>query len=264
MATCAHCGMTVLDGAKFCRECGAPLSASQSDGQREQLAGAVKKCPNCGEALKFSDSRCPSCGWEVRGVDAANSVNRIAFQLERIEAESPTGIEADHRKAEFIRNFAVPNTREDMFEFMVLATTNVDTDLMACKTAEKARMNPVAFESKMALSKAWLAKAEQVYQKAQFLLDPEDFAWIKQIYESELSKVSDIKYLSEETQKSEKIRRGKIFPYVPTWAIVIVVIVLCLIWQGIITANMSTTVQGTGDLIIIALGVAYGFLRNDR
>lgn len=266
MAVCPNCSAPLRKGASFCRECGAPIDSEVfEERSREQFGGTVKKCPNCGEPLRFSDVACPACGSEVRGIEGLTSLNRLAFQLERIEAEAPTKIEADHRKAEYIRNFAVPNTREDIFEFMVLASTNVDTELLRRGSAEKTGLAPVAYEAKAALSKAWLAKAEQLYQKAQYLLSEEEFAPIKAIFEKELVSVSDIKYVPKEQQTKEKIRRGKIFPNVPTAAIVVAVIALCCVWQGAIAMPLGipTTVQGAVDMVFIALGIAFGLMRND-
>lgn len=50
-ATCPSCGAAVGNGAKFCSQCGKPLSA--------------KFCPNCGTALSGSPKFCPECGQKI-------------------------------------------------------------------------------------------------------------------------------------------------------------------------------------------------------
>ena len=53
------------------------------------------------------------------------------------------------QKANLIINFSVPNTREDILEFMILASSNIDV--------KKGIDDEV--------TKAWLSKLDQVYEK---------------------------------------------------------------------------------------------------
>ncbi len=42
--------------------------------RKQEFVGTIKKCPNCGQVLESFQTRCPACGYEITGVDAANSV----------------------------------------------------------------------------------------------------------------------------------------------------------------------------------------------
>lgn len=71
-------------------------------------------------------------------------------------------------KASLIINFSVPNTKEDIMEFMILASSNID--------AQKDIDDEV--------TKAWRSKLEQVYQKAEITMGGHpDFVQVKSIYD---------------------------------------------------------------------------------
>lgn len=81
-----------------------------------------------------------------------------------------------------IRNFPIPNTKEDIIEFMILASSNI------------------LGEDERDIYEAWLAKFEQAYQKALILFagDP-DIVRIQQIYSN--------CQINIDTEKSEKNRK---------------------------------------------------------
>ena len=65
-------------------------------------------------------------------------------------------------------NFSVPNTKEDIMEFMILAASNIDV--------KKGVDDDV--------TKAWISKLDQVYQRAEISMGGHpDFAQIKSIYD---------------------------------------------------------------------------------
>ncbi|MCL1940687.1 MAG: hypothetical protein FWG09_02000, partial [Synergistaceae bacterium] len=65
----------------------------------------------------------------------------------------------DKQKINLIRSFPIPNTKEDIFEFIILAASNVQET--AYETNKKGSAD-------RKLSDAWLAKLEQAYHKAKF------------------------------------------------------------------------------------------------
>lgn len=67
-----------------------------------------------------------------------------------------------------IKNFPIPNTKEDIFEFLILAATNIDPT--AYMDMNKTRSE---YRSKLAISEAWNAKYTQAFQKA-MLTFPDD------------------------------------------------------------------------------------------
>lgn len=148
MAYCTNCGHPLVDGAKFCSECGAKATALTAlhDEQRKTVyEGEIHKCPNCGDILDAYEPVCETCGWERRGTKASAAVKE--FEEKFLSAET------SEKKIDLIKTFAVPNTQEDIQEFMILAIANIGT----YTTGETQ------------LANAWIAKYEQVYQKAELL-----------------------------------------------------------------------------------------------
>lgn len=171
MPYCKKCGNQLKDGAKFCGSCGQEIRGDgfkkalinqfdkivnvgnnvspkqenetpyynhlQNNQRRESFLGEICKCPNCGEKLDSFVINCPSCGHEIRNTNSTSTVNELAQRLERIEWGQD--------KKQLIRNFYIPNTKEDILEFFILAMSNIENTEYA---------------------KEWHAKLEQAYQKA--------------------------------------------------------------------------------------------------
>lgn len=158
MAFCMNCGHQLPDGAKFCSECGASAHQEENQGQRKIIfEGTVHKCPNCGEVLNSLKSSCPTCGCEIRGGKGPESVKAFAQSLHIAETEE--------QKVQLIRSFWIPNTKEDIFEFLIMASSGLGE------------------EPQGVVADVWRIKIEECYQKATVLLgnDP-DFAEIQRIY----------------------------------------------------------------------------------
>lgn len=179
MAFCSNCGKQLVDGAKFCSGCGATVvqtTVEENTKRKVVYEGELHKCPSCGEVLGAFVSVCPICGYEIRGAKAANSVRELSVKLEQIEAQTmeipepkkslmrtvfgrdfhdKEAVEKAKRdfeeqkkqqKISLISNYSVPNTKEDIYEFFILAISNIEAGGYC--------------------TDAWLAKLEQAYQKA--------------------------------------------------------------------------------------------------
>ena len=171
MAFCSNCGIELKEGAKFCSGCGCPVSPKESKSsmsstdyeeeapkRQEEFAGRIIKCPNCGEPLNAFVPVCPVCGFELRGTSASNALKQFEEKLDHAYSV--------HEKAEIIKNFPVPNTKEDIWEFMIMAISNTSGD------------------PEGELFDAWHSKIEQVYQKSQLVFtDDADRERIKEKYE---------------------------------------------------------------------------------
>ena len=108
-------------------------------GRRVVYDGPIHKCPNCGEIMNSFVAYCPSCGYEIRSVRTNSPVEALVKKIEQVSSTD--------EKIELIANFYIPNTKEDIFDFFILAVSNLedkwyDTD------------------------DAWRAKLEQAYHKA--------------------------------------------------------------------------------------------------
>lgn len=211
MAFCINCGQEFADGAKFCANCGKTTDNNTSSSQRKTVYdGEIHKCPNCGEVLNSFSTHCSSCGYEIRDAHSSNAIRELVQKLEQIDTECMAPIQVkkslmkmvfgkdfkeedeieeagerfnEHKKkqqkANLIINFSVPNTQEDIWEFMILASTNIDVK------------NGIADD----VTKAWISKLEQVYEKSKLLMgDKPSFALIKHIYNRKKSEIKNRKF----------------------------------------------------------------------
>lgn len=193
MAFCSNCGAQIADNAKFCSECGSKnAGASSPENRQQEFAGKIIKCPNCGERLKSFVTVCPSCGYELRGSKAADALKQFENRYSQLRKPQD--------KIDLIKTFAIPNTKEDVLEFMILASANIDSDAFDTDKDDTVDAR---------VSNAWFAKMEQAYRKAQLLFeDTVEFRKIEKIYNSKNSKISSAK-------KSGK--RSRIFEKNKTW-----------------------------------------------
>lgn len=150
MAFCDNCGKELIEGAKFCFECGTKVNnRSENSGQRKvTYSGELHKCPQCGEVLQSFVSLCPVCGYELRGSKATDSVREFAARFAKAATLE--------KKIDLITTYAIPNTSEDVREFLILTLSNIGTA-------------PAMTEQEIQLTNAWVAKYEQAYQKAKML-----------------------------------------------------------------------------------------------
>lgn len=202
MAFCTKCGKALLDDAHFCGNCGAATGASNNDKRQTVYSGELHKCPQCGEVLNSFTPLCPACGYEIRGVKAVNSVKELQHKLELIESGRESKrtrskkdrlygeelTKTDEQKISLIRSFAIPNTKEDLYEFLILAGSNIDVDLYDGSVLKN--------DARLAVSDAWKAKYEQAYQKAKILLNKDQ-------------RFSEIEAIYNTTHKSIKQAKGK-------------------------------------------------------
>ncbi len=236
MAFCSNCGHQLADGAKFCFECGAPVAsgtAASSTGRQAEYDGKLFKCPNCGDILDAYESVCETCGYERRGAKATSSVTELAKKIEAIEASREpikqgafktlyfgrALTKTDEQKISLIKNFPIPNTKEDLFEFLVLSASNIDMEVY--DEGNQLKKN----SARAVVSEAWRAKFEQAYQKAKlvFVNDP---------------KLTEIHNLYKSTNKalsSAKWRTWKLLGIV--WGILIAFIAI----SGIIAVTVSSS-----------------------
>ena len=196
MAFCSECGNKLGDGAKFCSKCGAMVITNTRFNQRRQVfEGVIHKCPNCGEIISSFTTVCSSCGYELRGTHPSNVVKELQVKLEKLEESRKEAkgsllsiltldiyrmSSVDKQKVNLIRSFAITNNKEEIYEFMILAASNLDTSEGVYNSNA---YYPGEQAANRALTSAWEAKMDQAYEKARLVFgeDP-DFDKIKEVY----------------------------------------------------------------------------------
>lgn len=231
MAYCMNCGQQLPDGAKFCANCGKVVGASQNETTEQRKTvyeGEIHKCPNCGEILSSLAVICPSCGYEIRGSKASNSVKEFAMQL--------ANAENDKQKITLIQSYPIPNNKEDILEFLILAAT-------CFEPGENLTDDSV----KKDVSDAWYAKVEQSYQKAKMLFaNDADFIKIQNVYDQTCNRIKT------SASKVQKKRIGQLLlRTIGLWGGLVVLIIGFFIDISSPLANTSVFHLGGATIMII-------------
>ncbi len=197
VAFCAKCGAPLQKGACFCSKCGSSVEPANitenTETRTTKYTGEILKCPNCGETLNSFVTNCPTCGYELRRTEASESVKTLADKLEKIDSRRNSGVGSafskmfnqvsalDEQKISLIRNFAIPNTKEDILEFVILAAANIDIKVYSAGQTKAAQRE---------LSDAWISKLEQAYQKAQLMFPSSpEFQNIEKLYYQKMAQI---------------------------------------------------------------------------
>lgn len=164
-----------MEGNAFCGNCGSPVGEQIKRKEKTTVA----YCPACGEVVGKNETKCPACGFEIRDA-SEGSIALLSEKLDKIEAMRPRinkddeedEISAtDKRKINLIQTWPIPNTKEDLYEFMSMASGNATSSRGFFTSA-----------TDTALMSAWLSKFEQSYAKAERLFGAdEDFELIKKL-----------------------------------------------------------------------------------
>ena len=226
---CPHCGSEIFQNTSqcqkrigdmyalygenitFCPECGAPLAPDSeshkndsapsqdsystkykksenehkaSDSTRQTVyEGELHKCPNCGKLLDAFVTKCPDCGYELRGTDTSAFVQKFAVQL--------SNAKDINEKTTLIRNLPMPNTKEDIFELMFLASTNINS-------------NPEIYVPDSIIG-AWFAKLDQCYMKAKFLFgDDSNFDVLQSLYDQTYETFEENKEIRNQSKQKKR------------------------------------------------------------
>ena len=140
----------------------------------------------------------------MRDVKTTSAVKEFVLKLENIDllGEKPRKLfdvnerykqitevsEIADKKINLIRNFNVPATKEDMLEFMILASSSIKTSVYDSFDSDS--------QSKDAkeINEAWISKVQQVYDKARVsCIADETLTKIEKIYNESNKKIFDAK-----------------------------------------------------------------------
>lgn len=164
---------------------------AQQSAPKSEKFGDVRKCPACGAIVESLMAKCPECGHEFVNIEANSSIKKLMQKIDEIQAESASMIDAiksddekvaqqqrnaverqiDNRINQAIQNFPIPNTKEDIIEFLTLCLSN----------------------SSAYISNAWDNKFQQVIAKAKIMLPNDaDIQAILDQYEEERRNVNKL------------------------------------------------------------------------
>lgn len=218
---CMNCGTKLSEGAKFCHSCGVSIdnvghhqneknsrtATGNYTSRVQEYAGTVLKCPNCGNVVSSLDAVCTACGMHLTGKMASSTVQKLSDTLLKIEREGTVehkgglfgqiGYEervqnarrdAFQKKLTLIKTFPIPNTVDEIYEFMLLATANINVKISKNTVWSKFENSG---SSEKELSDAWVVKMRQAYQKAEIAF-PNDVAF-KHIQKIYFDKMTELK-----------------------------------------------------------------------
>lgn len=192
--------------------------SAQPSAPKSEKSGDVRKCPACGAIVPSMAAKCPECGYEFTNVEANSSTRLLMQKIDEIQAQyaeltanvdnkdestiRTRGYQVkrqlNDRTAQLIQNFPIPNTREDLIEFLTLCIGNSKAD-------------SIMLDGNDPVTPAWRKKLQQVIAKVKVAL-PNDQQAQELIEEYEGKRENSKK-------KGKKIAIG----------IVVLIVVACLI-----------------------------------
>jgi len=149
--------------------------------------GDIKKCPSCGAPVQSFATKCSDCDHEFKNIESSNSIKNLVMKLEEAEekarnTKSGGGLvgglmkmidgETDlekriyNAKSNVISSFPIPNTKEDILEFLALSVAQVNS--IKIGVVIKLAGTSGTYGYKITYKRAWLSIANKVVMKARF------------------------------------------------------------------------------------------------
>jgi hypothetical protein len=206
MAFCVKCGEQLGDGVKFCVKCGTSVDgAAPAAKPATEKVGNIRKCPNCGAVLESFQARCPSCGHELNDLQVSRTIKDFSSKLDTIDLSIAEGggclpkfgwvilniytlcipllirtlrraffpvalklNKEEQEKKNLIENFIIPNSREDIMEFVFFASHKAESAMQHAGTS----LSSVATASMWA--NIWINKCKQACERAGIALSDDN------------------------------------------------------------------------------------------
>ncbi|MDB0062686.1 hypothetical protein N9F27_01165 [Crocinitomicaceae bacterium] len=173
----------VLDAKLFQKQQTVKAAAPSVAAPKSDKFGDVKKCPACGALSQSFQTKCSDCGHEFSNVDANISIQKLFTMLNACENERKDeemsvggaiggmfaqayglggGDKVLQKKKSIISGFPIPNTKDDILEFLSTAIPNARQkgNFMTKQHPDNKSHNDLAT--------TWFSKCEQIVMKARF------------------------------------------------------------------------------------------------
>ena len=163
----------------------------------------VAKCPNCGATIVGGLAACPDCGYAFNNKKANSSIEKLHAQLDefnirqekRFDGSSAVGSIVkgfgramgrgpEKAKMDIISNFPVPNTRNDLLEFLTMIKPQ------AKSTADNRGLN-IHNQEDMGYA-YWLLYSNCINKAKISFSDDKDFASFFQYYDEQIEKTKGV------------------------------------------------------------------------
>ncbi len=169
----------ILDGRIALMKKDQIASQTQPQISKSNKEGDLKKCPSCGAPVESFKTKCADCGHEFRNIEANSSINSLFQILQKIEQDERSKprqksltsllgggdetifLTICNSQANAISSFPVPNSKEDILEFLAMALPQTKIKLQKYMF-----MTAPIDRPKEALKNAWISKCQQVIMKA--------------------------------------------------------------------------------------------------
>ncbi len=153
-----------------------PVSAAP----KSDKFGDVKKCPACGAMIQSFSTKCADCGHEFSNIGSNVSIGKLFEMLNACEsdrkeesnsvfgavgnlvAQGLGGFRVIEKKKSIISGFPIPNTKDDILEFLSTAIPN------AKQKGNFLTKGNYENKSHNDLAPTWFSKCEQIVMKAKF------------------------------------------------------------------------------------------------
>ena len=153
---------------------------AQTSAPKSDKFGDVKKCPACGAMVQSFQTKCSDCSHEFSNIGANVSIGKLFEMLNACEsdrkeqsttvfgtmgslmAQGLGGDKVVEKKKSIISGYPIPNTKDDILEFLSLAIPN------AKQKGNWLTKNNPEYKSHNDLAPTWHSKCEQIIMKAKF------------------------------------------------------------------------------------------------
>lgn len=92
----------------------ATASVEAQPAAKSKKEGDLKKCPSCGAPTHSFKPNCPECGHEFKNIEVLRSLKDFLIALKESSKEN---------RQEVIKDFPIPNTKEDLLEFISISVS---------------------------------------------------------------------------------------------------------------------------------------------